>query len=607
MKRLLIISFVSILIAGLAVADYEILWDSFGDSPLQTWPEIRAAANGDFVYSNVREDGQFEIVRLDPDGNEEDRFMFGSDVYSGVAIPAFGGGYIGGITIQVTPQLRSAILFRADDAGNILWTNTLGEQYGFDDIIEAPDGNWVIQTRPSHDHYDPIYDDDIVICSPDGEILHEYWIPEEPYWTRRIYQTKMNQDGTFRSYGEISQAGMWLHYLHLDFDLNGTFQPNEDNGRNLVIRFCLTPQSRGAVLMYLDDRGGYTYQTRARKITETGLKWDRNLEPGTTIPHFWDICPIRDGGYMTVGNHGYYCVVKALYETSGHILDQYSLGVEHYRIERIILTLDGSFVLMGRDHSNNNEPIILRVRINDTFIPVNINIGIKNGPVHLPAEGGGVAFRTTIANDRDESLAVTAKLRLHYGDSETGYDIRVNSHPLLLEPNEPIWYDEGLLNIPTEYPAGRYTLIASLHDVNNDNLHSSQIVFWKDEGPVMLASSAKISGNFFSEFSSESAINRQLSVAAKTIPTDFSLEAPYPNPFNAETRFSITLPQPSELSVVVYDIQGRVVATLASNETRAAGTHNFTLNGSDLASGLYFVKATVPSQMNEIRKLVLVK
>jgi hypothetical protein len=70
MKSMLCAILVILTVATLATADMEVLWEIFLDDPLRTTPEIHAAANGDFVYSNINEDDQFEIMRMDPDGNE---------------------------------------------------------------------------------------------------------------------------------------------------------------------------------------------------------------------------------------------------------------------------------------------------------------------------------------------------------------------------------------------------------------------------------------------------------------------------------------------------------------------------------------------------------
>ncbi|MBS1261525.1 MAG: hypothetical protein MAG453_00850 [Calditrichaeota bacterium] len=69
---------------------------------------------------------------------------------------------------------------------------------------------------------------------------------------------------------------------------------------------------------------------------------------------------------------------------------------------------------------------------------------------------------------------------------------------------------------------------------------------------------------------------------------------------------TVSLPAPAEVSVVVYNVAGRVVATLADG-SYSAGRHALTFDASSHASGLYFLRATVPGRLDEARKMMLVR
>ncbi|MCB2213444.1 T9SS type A sorting domain-containing protein [bacterium] len=86
----------------------------------------------------------------------------------------------------------------------------------------------------------------------------------------------------------------------------------------------------------------------------------------------------------------------------------------------------------------------------------------------------------------------------------------------------------------------------------------------------------------------------------------YTLAPVYPNPFNASARVSVTLPEPGELWVAVFDVLGREVMRLADGQV-SAGVHQFTVQGKSLASGVYFIRATVPGQLDASRKVVLIK
>ena len=69
----------------------------------------------------------------------------------------------------------------------------------------------------------------------------------------------------------------------------------------------------------------------------------------------------------------------------------------------------------------------------------------------------------------------------------------------------------------------------------------------------------------------------------------YSLEKPYPNPFNPTTTISFSIPTYEFVSIKVYDLKGRLVTTLLE-ENLNPGRHNLTWNGKDYSSGQYFVK-----------------
>jgi subtilisin family serine protease len=79
----------------------------------------------------------------------------------------------------------------------------------------------------------------------------------------------------------------------------------------------------------------------------------------------------------------------------------------------------------------------------------------------------------------------------------------------------------------------------------------------------------------------------------------------YPNPFNPTTNISFSLPQRSNVKVVVYDALGREVTTLA-NSVYEAGKYSLQFNGSNLASGMYFYTLTT-TQGTITKKMLLIK
>jgi flagellar hook assembly protein FlgD len=88
------------------------------------------------------------------------------------------------------------------------------------------------------------------------------------------------------------------------------------------------------------------------------------------------------------------------------------------------------------------------------------------------------------------------------------------------------------------------------------------------------------------------------------IPSGLDLKI-LPNPFNAVTAINYELGAASHVNLKVYDTAGRVVATLLDG-WREAGSHHVTFDGSQLASGLYFVKMQT-GEYEGVKKIILLK
>jgi hypothetical protein len=74
------------------------------------------------------------------------------------------------------------------------------------------------------------------------------------------------------------------------------------------------------------------------------------------------------------------------------------------------------------------------------------------------------------------------------------------------------------------------------------------------------------------------------------VPNQFELYHNFPNPFNPSTTISYQLPAESKVSLRIYDILGREVATLLDNQTKQAGYYEQSWNASHCASGMYIYR-----------------
>ncbi len=94
------------------------------------------------------------------------------------------------------------------------------------------------------------------------------------------------------------------------------------------------------------------------------------------------------------------------------------------------------------------------------------------------------------------------------------------------------------------------------------------------------------------------------------IPDEFALYNNYPNPFNPETTIKFALPVKQIVTLKIYDVLGREVATLLSGEFNAgihtARWNGVTSNGIPAASGIYFFRIEA-GDFVQTNKMILLK
>ncbi len=190
-------------------------------------------------------------------------------------------------------------------------------------------------------------------------------------------------------------------------------------------------------------------------------------------------------------------------------------------------------------------------------------------------------------------------------------DIPMQSMALTIEPahrlrlyitssNYPR-FDLNLNNGGEMYAPGD-TLIA-FNSVHYSTAHPSAL--WL---PIHLSNSQSadvLNGGTSSQVRNGQGTELAVDESSSLLPDEFVVNA-YPNPFNDAATVSVALPQAGQLTLKLYNVTGQEVATL-TDATHPAGRHEFSFQASNLASGLYFLRAIVPGQTEQVRKLMLVR
>ncbi len=90
------------------------------------------------------------------------------------------------------------------------------------------------------------------------------------------------------------------------------------------------------------------------------------------------------------------------------------------------------------------------------------------------------------------------------------------------------------------------------------------------------------------------------------LPKNFEITNVYPNPFNPSVHIDFSLPESRNVTIAIFDIVGKKVATLLNNQNYKAGTFSIKWNASPLASGLYFIQMQAGNEL-KTRKALLMK
>ena len=89
------------------------------------------------------------------------------------------------------------------------------------------------------------------------------------------------------------------------------------------------------------------------------------------------------------------------------------------------------------------------------------------------------------------------------------------------------------------------------------------------------------------------------------LPKVYSLEQNYPNPFNPSTTIEYQLPKQSSVTVKIFDLIGKEVATLVKKEQNA-GKYSVQFDASSLASGIYFYRIHAGNFI-QVKKMIVQK
>lgn len=167
----------------------------------------------------------------------------------------------------------------------------------------------------------------------------------------------------------------------------------------------------------------------------------------------------------------------------------------------------------------------------------------------------------------------------------------------------------SFINSRIGWVVGNYGTIFQTSDFGNSWVIQQQIVV--DQRPPILESIFMVKENEGWIVGEDGLILKykgditNIESSFEVTPSDFKLFQNYPNPFNPTTTISFQLPEQSEVTIKVFNLLGREVATLL-DEIKPAGLHKIEFNASELTSGIYFYQLRAGDYI-ETRKFILLE
>ena len=216
-----------------------------------------------------------------------------------------------------------------------------------------------------------------------------------------------------------------------------------------------------------------------------------------------------------------------------------------------------------------------------------------NTPIIIPGGGGNFAFGIVIQNVSGYGDFFDAWTMAMLPDSSMFGPIILRESIFLMSGDE-LSRDTLFQYVPAGAPAGEYTYFAYAGDYPEAETWDS-FNFSKPADGGGQNIGWEISG--WGDESLEEPV---------TVAEEFVLLSVYPNPFNAATTITFSLPTPGEVKLKIFDTTGREAASLVSGHL-SLGNHTVAWDAEGMASGVYFIRLTVDGRESMVKRMALVK
>ncbi|MBC8277255.1 MAG: right-handed parallel beta-helix repeat-containing protein, partial [FCB group bacterium] len=490
-----------------------------------------------YTFSEGSGSADYYLVKVDSGLEEEWTNTFGGSLedraYGVVEIPGEGYALAG---FRTTLDGRDVYLVRTDVSGNYLWHQSFGG-IGMDDcrsLARTADGGFILAGSTENFMADSI---DAYIIKTDEFGGEEWSILIGENGTDIACSIIQLENGDYAGTGSTTSAGAGGEDVFLfKISSGGVFEWSRTYGGNL--------NDAGNSLKQTTDQGfvisGYTESSGAGGSDAYVIKTDAegNAEWTKTI----------GGSENEIG---------------------YSMGL----VSNIGYTIAGYTESYG---SGGKDAWL--IRLGPETPDVTVTLEPVEPPIIVPASGGEFEFTIFITNNSSvvQTTDIWTQIILPSSAAIPLINVQdIDIPPMTLERLRT-------QSVPEFAPGGIYSYYAYVGDYPWIVNHSNSFNFEK------LGSEDGRIGTPFDWLCSGETFAGEKSVYAQ-IPKSYALSLPYPNPFNPTAAISYDLPKAGNVSIIVYNVSGREVASLI-DRWQYPGSHLLTFDAAGLSSGIYFVR-----------------
>jgi len=519
------------------------------------------------------------------------------------------GGYIIVGSWKYTNTDYDAYLIKLDANGNTQWEHNYGGAGDGDDgtcVQQTSDGGYIFAGGTYS--YGVIWDFWLVKVDAMGTLQWHHPYPMGGYQAASFVQQTSDGGYVMSGYTTPYYPMPWDGYI-IKTDPSGNIQwTNQFGGSGGEYASCIRelPSGDYVVTGFTDSHGAGGTDGLIYKINSTGtLLWHRTYG-GAGDDEFRKFQITANGGFAIIGTDASSSASSDFWLVTTNpqgelIWDARYGGPEDDLGWCMDLTSDGGYILGGPTQSYGAggwDGWLVRLGPEGPPPPppplVEISLAPVNPPIIIPPAGGTFAFTVLMSNSApgQQIFDVWSTIQVPGGSQFLALGPYLISLPAGASMSR-------LRNqyVPPMAPAGQYFYRGYVGDYPWSVVDADSFPFAKQGADgIWNGSDGWVCGG--------EPFPGGITTADRQ-PDQFALHGAFPNPFNATTVLSFELPVAGFVKLEVYDISGRLVATLVDG-WRGAGYHEVTWNASTLASGLYFCRLRAGSFM-DVKKMMLVK